>query len=323
MYPTPNDPTSGTFVEQQIKGLVRVGLNVQVLLVDRGQKGMFEYRRVRSMVRKACKDFDPDIVHCMWGGVMADIVTRAITDRPTVISICGSDLLGNLYNGIFRKVVSYVGIYACIRAANRADGVVVKSMNLMKALPKTVSPTKVRIIPNGVDLDRFNLLDRGQCRKQLGWRNDVFHVLFPTNRGADPRKRIGLALAAIEVLNRAGLKTELHQLVDVSHQDVPVWLNACDVVILTSYHEGSPNIIKEALACNVAIVSVDVGDVRERIEQVEGCYIAMPTPEDIALKLQLVYSGSRRVPGRVVMQELSIEAVAERLAKFYSDVLQG
>lgn len=253
---------------------------------------------------------------------MADIVTRAIVDRPTVISICGSDLLGNLYNGIFRKMASYVGIYASIRAANRANGVVVKSMNLKEALPRSVSPTKIRVIPNGVALDRFSPLDRGQCRKELGWSNYGFHILFPTNRGADPRKRIGLALAAIDVFNKEGHKAELHQLEEVAHQDVPIWLNACDVVILTSYHEGSPNIIKEALACNVAIVSVDVGDVRERIEKVEGCYIAMATPDDLAKKLQLVYSGSRRVPGRVVMQELSIEAVARRLADFYSELIK-
>jgi len=86
-------------------------------------------------------------------------------------------------------------------------------------------------------------------------------------------------------------------------------------------HEGSPNIVKEALACDVPVVSVDVGDVRERIEGIEGCYIALPESDDLAAKLSLVYTGSRRVRGRVKMQELSLERVALRLKEFYEEVL--
>ncbi|MCA9422703.1 MAG: glycosyltransferase [Nitrospira sp.] len=306
-------------MEQQIKGLMNVGLNVQVLFVNRAQGGIFEYLLLKKGVIKACQRFDPDIVHCMYGGVMADIVTRTIIDRPTVVSFCGSDLLGELLSGLSRKVVSYGGILASFRAAKRANGVVVKSLNLKRALPKSVVPSKIRIIPNGVDLARFRPLNRNLCRKHLGWRNDWFHILFPTN-GGDPRKRIDLAFSAIEVLNRGGVKAELHELKGVTHQHVPIWLNACDVVLLTSLHEGSPNIIKEALACNIAIVSVDVGDVCDRIALVEGCHIAMPCQADLAMKLQLVCSGSRRVVGRKVLQGLSLEEVARRLATFYSEL---
>lgn len=86
---------------------------------------------------------------------------------------------------------------------------------------------------------------------------------------------------------------------------MPLWLNASDVVLLTSLHEGSPNVIKEALACNVPIVSVDVGDVSERINGVNGSYIAKANPQDLAGKLRLVVSGERRTNGRSAMCELS------------------
>jgi len=106
----------------------------------------------------------------------------------------------------------------------------------------------------------------------------------------------------------------------VLHQDVPIWLNASDVVLLTSLHEGSPNVIKEALGCDVPIVSVDVGDVRERIQGVEGCYIALPTPADLAGKLAVVSAGERRVNGRASVQHLSLENIALCLKQFYADV---
>jgi len=114
----------------------------------------------------------------------------------------------------------------------------------------------------------------------------------------------------------------MHELRGVPHLQVPVWLNAADVMLLTSLHEGSPNIIKEALACNVPVVSVDVGDVGEQIQGIEGCHLALPTPDDLAPKLLLVHAALRRVAGRAKMQELSLERIALRLREFYSELLE-
>jgi teichuronic acid biosynthesis glycosyltransferase TuaC len=148
------------------------------------------------------------------------------------------------------------------------------------------------------------------------------NVLFPTNCG-DPRKRFDLAQAAVEVIKQWGIPAELHQLRGVLHDQVPIWLNASDVVLLTSLHEGSPNVVKEALACNRPVVSVDVGDVRERIEGIEGCYLALPDSSDLAAKLRLVHARQSRVAGRTKMQDLSLECIARRLTQFYEDVLSS
>jgi glycosyltransferase involved in cell wall biosynthesis len=320
IYPTPPAPTLGTFVEQQIKGLRQVGLDVDVMFLNRAQKGAGVYLGLGPQIRARTANFRPDLVHVMYGGVMADRVTRAIADRPTIVSFCGSDLLGELLSGILRKLIAGYGVLASYRAARRACGIVVKSKNLRDALPKGVNHSKVRIIPNGVDLMRFKPLNRDECRKQLRWNDNRFHVLFPTNSG-DPRKRLDLAEAAVEATNHSGVEAEIHQLRGVPHEEVPIWLNACDVVLLTSLHEGSPNVVKEALACNVPVVSVDVGDVRERIEGIEGCYLAAPEPSDLAAKLQMVHAGSRRVLSRIKMRELSLERVALQLKEFYNEVL--
>lgn len=320
MYPTPRLPASGTFVEQQVKSLRQLGFEVEVMFVDRTQEGMGAYRDLGRKVHVRSGDFHADAVHIMYGGIMADEVTRAVTDRPTVVSFCGSDLLGERLSGYMRKLISQYGVFASHRAARRASGIIVKSKQLQELLPNDVDRSKVKIIPNGIDFERFRPLARNICCQQLGWDIGSFHILFPANSG-DPVKRPALARASTDIVNRQGIRTELHPLQKVPHHEVPIWLNASDAVLLTSLHEGSPNVIKEALACNVPIVSVNVGDVSERIEGVAGCYLALPDPDDLAAKLHLVYTGPRRIAGREKIEDLALQRVAERLKEFYSALL--
>lgn len=322
MYPTSQAPASGTFVEQQVGSLKQVGLEVDVLFVDRRRKGMGAYLSLRREIGASVMKFQPDLVHVMYGGVMAYQVTCAIRDRPIVVSFCGSDLLGENLSGPLRKLIARYGVFSSHRAARRAWGIVAKSKSLQDVLPKDVDRSKIRIIPNGIDLERFRPLDRYTCRGQLGWSPDHFHILFPTNSG-DPVKRFDLAQAAVETVNRLGTPAEIHQLRGVNHNEVPVWLNASDAVLLTSLHEGSPNVIKEALACDIPVVSVDVGDVRERIQGIAGCYLASPEVGDLAAKLRLVDTGPRRVAGRIRMQVLSLECIARRLKRFYEEILMS
>ena len=322
MYPTPRYPAMGTFVEQQVLGLRRSGLDVEVMLVNRGERGMCAYLTLGAELRNRIQHFQPDVVHVMYGGVLAELVTRITKDRPTVVSFCGSDLLGELLSGSMRRIISEYGVLASHIAASRAGGIVVKSRNLEEALPATANRSKVRIIPNGVDLERFRPLDQIDCRNKLRWDPNKFHVLFPTNAG-DPCKRLNLAQSAIDKANRSGLNAELHQLQGVPHEEVPLWLNASNVVLLTSLHEGSPNVIKESLACDLPIVSVDVGDVRERIDGIEGCHIAVPDPGDLGIKLGLVAARNGRVAGRVRMQSLSLEQTALHLRSLYQEVVES
>jgi teichuronic acid biosynthesis glycosyltransferase TuaC len=322
MYPTRRAPHSGIFVKQQIEALKEIGLDVDLILVERLEKGMACYLGLPRRVQSRIRDWQPDIVHAMYGGVMADMVTRTVSDKPTIVTFHGSDLLGEHLSGRLRKLIAEYGVWASRRAARRASGIVAVSRELRDALPDDVDKTKVRIIPCGIDLEQFKPLDQDTCRKRLRWRDDRFNVLFPTN-GGDPRKRLDLAQAAVEAVKQCGIAVELHQLRGVLHDEVPIWLNASDVLLLTSLHEGSPTAVKEALACNRPVVSVDVGDVSERIEGIEGCYLALAEASDLAAKLRLVHAGQSRVPGRIKMQNLSLEHIARRLAQFYEDVLSS
>lgn len=313
---------SGPFVEQQIVGLRRIGLEVDLMVVARAEGGMSCYFTMGAALRRRIGQLQPDVVHVMYGGVMAERATRVITEKPVIISFCGSDLLGERLSGVLRTIISECGVLASYVAAKRAFGIIVKSRNLEQALPGFVDRGKVRIIPNGIDLERFRPIDQMECQKRLGWSCGRFHVLFPANAG-DPRKRPYLAQAAIGVANRSGLNAEMHWLQGVPHEEVPIWLNASDVVLLTSLHEGSPNIIKEALASDVPVVSLDVGDVRERTNGIDGCHIARPDPHDLGAKLHLVRTRGGRIAGRERVQHLSLERIGLTLRSFYLEVLES
>jgi glycosyltransferase involved in cell wall biosynthesis len=321
MYPSAEFPGRGVFVQEQIKGLCAVGLEVRVSFVDRPQEGAMAYYRMRSKIAAALAEFDPDAIHVMYGGVMADQVARGRHGRPLMVTFHGSDLLGENLSGWMRKIISHYGVYCSRRAARAADGVVVVARHLVGTLKGAAAPEKIRVIPCGIDLERFKPMDPLLCKQRLGWSTRRFHVLFASSNG-DPVKRPALAQAAVAQISHADRPPELHYLTGISNAEVPIWLNASDALLLSSMHEGSPTVVKEALACGLPVVSVDVGDVAERIEGIEGCYLARPDPADLAAKLCLVRQRGRRLDSALAgrLDELSILSVAQKLKQCYQEI---
>lgn len=314
--------TTGIFFKEQLESLERAGVDLTIVHADRVRRGRRAYLDVGRQVRAALDASDVDLVHVLYGGVMSWAVARVVRQLPLVVSFCGNDLLGEGERRTFRWLVERGAIASSRRAARAAAGIVVKSDALRRALPADVDPARVFVLPNGVDLTLFTPRDRLACRAELGWSPERRHVLFPA--AADrSEKRFWLASAAVEELRgRVADDVELHLLDGVPRASVPTWLNASDVVLLTSTHEGSPNTVKEALACDVPVVSVDVGDVAERIAGVEGCGIGEASPAALATELQRALAAGR-VEGRRAVAGLSLERVAERLRDVYASVLEA
>jgi len=322
MYPTPARPHAGAFVAAQVKSLRDIGIELEVWHLDRQEGGRAVYRGASRKAGHLLAEYEPDLVHVQYGGVLASQITRAVRDRPVLVSFCGDDLLGSPGGSMLDLVTGGLNILASRKAAARAAGIVVKSRNLFEALPGNVDRERVWILPNGVDLSRFRPMDKRDCQRRLGWDPARKHVLFPSPPDRT-EKRFSLAEAAVTQLGEQTGRTKLHSLVGVEHANVPIWLNAADVVLLTSSREGSPNAIKEALACNVPVVSVNVGDVAERLEGVARSYLAEATPVDLADKLRRVLEGAGRSNGYERMSELSIERVAAKLRDVYETLVAG
>jgi glycosyltransferase involved in cell wall biosynthesis len=318
--PTPERPALGAFVADQIESVRETGADAEVLLADRATLGALRaYRGLGPALREAVDRDRPDVVHVMYGGVMAGVVTRTVRERPVLVSFCGSDVLGGRAGGV-AGVSERLGLLASRRAARMAAGVVVKSRALLGGLP-ALDPSRTWILPNGVDLSAFAPQDQAACQAALGLDPGRRHVIFPASPQR-PEKRFPLAEAAVAALDPA-LRVELHALDGEPRERFATWLNAADVILMTSAYEGSPNAIKEALACEVPVVSVDVGDVAERIAGIDGCHLAAAEPEDLAAKLALALGRGGRVDARDRMLELSRERVAERLCEIYAVLAAG
>jgi len=135
-----------------------------VLYFDRKTEGPLIYYRMKPRIDRAIAEFRPDLVHVMYGGVMAGVVASGAWPCPVVVTFHGSDLLGENLSGIVRRLLSHHGVRCSWRAARRAAGVVVVSKGLEAALPGDVDRRKVRIIPCGIDLNRFKPAAPDECR---------------------------------------------------------------------------------------------------------------------------------------------------------------
>ena len=101
-------------------------------------------------------------------------------------------------------------------------------------------------------------------------------------------------------------------------------MSAADALVLTSMHEGSPNVVKEALACNLPVVAVDVGDVRHRIGAVAGCVLcADDRPETVAAGLVAVLQRGRHIAGRETVLDLDERITAEKTIAVYRQAING
>jgi teichuronic acid biosynthesis glycosyltransferase TuaC len=320
IYPTSAHPALGTYVEQQVRSLRDIGVVVDVWYLDRAAQGRGVYMRLGKKLREKLEAEKYDVVHIMYSGLLAELATRSVHNIPTVVTIHGSDLLGSELSRPAQRFSAYLGVLASRRAAHRADGIIAVSNGLRTALPQYIDRSKVRVIPCGIDLDRFKPMDPIKCRQELGWDSSAVHILFATARG-DPIKRPELAAKAVAALKQLGLNAQMHEMQGIPYDRVPIWINASDALILTSQHEGSPTIVKECLGCNVPVVSVDVGDVRDQIEGVEGCVIAAADSDELAAGLRAASLARAHVNGRERIERFSLENSAERVRDFYRDIL--
>lgn len=330
LYPTEDTPHSGTFIERQVTSIREAGVEVEVLHFPRQIQGATIYRSVPAEVKRRIEGINPDVVHVMYGGVLAAQIARSKGEVPLVVSFAGSDLLGadlaslclgREGTGRRRLAMMYAGVLASRYAARLADANIVKSSIMQEALPRAAK-RKVRVIPNGVDLSTFVPMDRVESARAVGLNPETFNVLFSSGFHR-PEKRPDLAQAAVDELKGMGVSAEIHPLDGISPEAVPVWLNAADVILMTSRYEGSPNVVKEALACNRPVVSVPVGDVEERIRGVTECYVVEPS--SLAIAARLYELAMRRLPssGRAAVQHLSLEAVAAQVVSIYNAVSQS
>jgi glycosyltransferase involved in cell wall biosynthesis len=211
-------------------------------------------------------------------------------------------------------------------AANRilsrlVEGVIVKSEEMRRVLPAGVR-VSAEVVPNGIDMHLFRPVERHAARARLGLDRDRRYVVFPADPSI-PRKAYAVVERAVDTLRGGGLDIELLAVHDRPQAQVVDFYNAADVVVLPSLWEGSPNVVKEAMACSVPIVAADVGDVREILGTTAGCAIVDRTPAAFASAIRAAFDApAGRTHGRAAIAHLAADRVARQVRRIYETAIQ-
>ena len=288
------------FVLEQVSSLQSMGVEIEFFLIDK--KGIVGYLTKRNSLLNRIKVFQPDIIHAHYGlsGLLANLQRHI----PVVTTYLGSDIN-------YQKVLFFSRIAMILSSHN----IFVSEKNRIQS----GFHHKQSLIPFGVITDLFSPIDKNQARKKLSLDLNKRLVLF-AGSFLNPVKNPELAHKAVSLLpNVELLKTGG----GFSREQIALLMNAVDVAIMTSFSEGSPQFIKEAMACNCPIVSVPVGDVPEMIREVDGCYLSSYEPSDVADKLCQALAYGKRTDGRKRILELHLdsESIARRILEVYSEVL--
>ena len=301
------------FIKAQGDSLIKLGHDVTFFTIQgKGFKGYIKnIPRLRNYLKN--KHFDLVHAHFSYCGWVAFLTGTKI---PKILSLMGGDAYGDIYENGQKKIKTYFMILQGQLIQHFYNEIIVKSDNLSKYVRKK---TKCTIIPNGVDYDIFKPMDKIECRNKLSLKINKKILLFmgdPKN----PRKNIKLLKDAVRYLDN-----KEYQIVNpypVDHKEVPLYMNACDVLVFPSYLEGSPNIIKEAMACNTKIVATLSGDIEERANGVNNIWIADFDKIDLAQKIQLAdeYDGDSNSREKTQI-ELDEKVVASQIVEIYKRLL--
>lgn len=308
-------PSRGApFFENQIRILEQLGVNCRVIDVSRfhasnetfvesagrpQNHSVIDYLRfLKPVLRNTIRSFD--IVQTNHG--LTAPFHLIYPHVPTVTSLWGGEANGK-YGWIVRQ---------CVRSS---DANVVMSNRMRKQLRRDSY-----VIPHGVDINVFKPLNQSESQRQLDWNRNAAHVLFPyaperTEKNYSLAKRV--VQEAREKLDRPVI---LQVVYDVPHDEIPTYMNASDVLLLTSTREGSPNSVKEALACNLPIVSTDVGDVAERLEGVSPSRVATDKSSIVDALVEVIHADDRS-NGRDVVDEVSLESMGKQMLDIYEELL--
>lgn len=303
----------GNFICNQVDSLRSLGARVSIFSFSAKRNPLRYIKALIGLRKKICDEYD--ILHAHYGN--AGLLAVLSGHGKVVVTFHGSDVNGMRNRNGRITIAGHVLKLVSRYVASRAGRAIIVADNMKAELPARAYST----IPCGVNTDIFKPYPKMESRRKLGLRHDGSLVLF-VGDPKRPEKRFWLAQEAVKLVNERW-RCELVLANGILYDVMPRFMSACDVLLVTSSSEGSPQVVKEALACNLPVVSVDVGDVRQRIAKIDGCEICpSDDPNDIATGLEKVLSRQRRIKGRHVVEELDERAVSLRVMEVYRSLLR-
>lgn len=304
-YPTPEHPIFGIFVKEQVESLRAEGVECDVFFSNgKEEGGMKAHRASIKKVSRLLKENHYDVIHCHH-------------------SISGLMLL--LAGGTFRNkcVLSYqndpsrefggMQLFRLLYAA--FDKVIIKNTT------ELLNKRKAVYLPNGTNAEFFKPMDKNKCKEKLGWDKNLHYILYmDSNKGTRTQKRHDRYLEVLELLKQSFDNIVSIELSNTPREQIPTYMNACDLHLMTSDFEGSPNSVKECLCCNTPVVCTPVGNVPDMMGDIPGCYVTKSfTTEELADCVKKVLTSKEAFNGRELFlaKGYGIETVAKKLKSLY------
>lgn len=282
------------FIVEQANSICELGHEVDFFGIK--GKGVWGYLSNYKLLLEKISEFKPDIIHAHYG--LSGLLCNLQRKIPVVTTYHGSDINDKRVRAFSRMAMK-------LSAWN---------VFVSKRTQDMVNPKRhCSLVPCGVDTEIFMPLDNV--------KSDVKFVLFA---GAfdNSTKNVSLARSAVDLLNSSKDSIKLVELKGYSRVEVAELMNRASCLLLTSLAEGSPQVVKEAMSCNLPVVSVDVGDVMERLEGVENCYVTQHDARQLADALGKVLNSGGRSNGRerILSDGLSLQMAAKKIEQIYKQL---
>jgi len=288
-------------IKNQGDSLIDTGIEIHYFLIKPGIKNYFSSI---FQIRNIFKNNNFDLIHAHYS--LSGFAASLGGKYPVVVSLLGSDAYKPFILRWLTRMFSYY----------RWDKTIVKTSRMKEVL----NLKNAEVIPNGVNIERFKPLSKDTSREKINCFTNNKILIF----ASDPNrkeKNYKLAIDTIKYLNMNDI--ELIPVFDVPNSEMPYYLNASDVLILTSKYEGSVNVVKEAMACNVPIVSTDVGDVKQNTYGLKGCFVCESNPASLADGLLKAFSSGNHTNSRERIMELRLDSIsiAKKVINIYNQIL--
>ena len=290
------------FIQEQIYSLSKEGINVYQFAIK--GRGIIGYLRNVNKLYKLNRSMRYSVIHAHYG--YSGLLCALSFCWPLIITFHGTDVSNKR-----SRIISIVSMFL-------SNINIFVSQSLIDLCPYVKIFNKNYIIPCGVDLDLF------QPKYNKNTNNDnTCRILFSSSI-QNPIKNYKLASKAINLID---IPIELIELNNKSRNEVAKLMNKVDLLLLTSFSEGSPQVIKEAMSCNCPIVATDVGDIRYVIDNTNGCYITSFDPKDISKKINQAFNYRQKsiyTNGRMQIKSLGLDTktTATKIYTIYKKITE-
>ncbi len=303
-FPTQEYSSYGIFIKEQIDSLEKEGLTQKYFFVNARKYGAIKYFKIILELRKNIKKFCPQIIHVHHEFCLIPLIFIS-KKQPIVLSLLGDIQKRGLINKVLYKILSL-----------RVDKIIMKN--------KISRNSKIVYLPNGVNTELFKPIDIVEAKQKLGLNIQTKYVLFVSASKNNPIKRYDKYSEIVSNLNERYGNTEELLMTNVTREQTPYYFNAAEFLLLTSDHEGSPNAVKEAMACNKPVVSTNVGNVCQLLTGSVNSYVASTNSinELVEASINVLHS-NKELNNRdlIFKQDLDIQNVAKKLIELYKKLV--